>query len=276
MENIYLPNFARIKDIQNETYDTKTFELEFVDPQVRESFRFKSGQFLEVSVPGVGEAPFGLASNPNHPETFRFTVRAVGSVTHAFHQLKVGDVIGVRGPFGNGFPFDEVKGKNILFVGGGIGLPPLRSLIEPMLDARKEFGDFQILYGARTPADLVYKDRLKEWEKMPEIRFMMTVDVGEPSWTGNVGVVTTIFPKANIISKNTVSFVCGPPIMIRFVILELLGLGFAPGNIISTLERYMKCGVGKCGHCAIGHKYVCLDGPVFSYKEMVKLPEKVV
>ncbi|MFH0811977.1 MAG: FAD-binding oxidoreductase, partial [Pseudomonadota bacterium] len=122
MENIYLPNFARIKDIQNETYDTKTFELEFVDPQVRESFRFKSGQFLEVSVPGVGEAPFGLASNPNHPETFRFTVRAVGSVTHAFHQLKVGDVIGVRGPFGNGFPFDEVKGKNILFVGGGIGL----------------------------------------------------------------------------------------------------------------------------------------------------------
>lgn len=276
MENIYLPNFARIKDIQNETYDTKTFELEFVDPQVRESFRFKSGQFLEVSVPGVGEAPFGLASNPNHPETFRFTVRAVGSVTHAFHQLKVGDVIGVRGPFGNGFPFDEVKGKNILFVGGGIGLPPLRSLIEPMLDARKEFGDFQILYGARTPADLVYKDRLKEWGKMPEIRFMMTVDVGEPSWTGNVGVVTTIFPKANIISKNTVSFVCGPPIMIRFVILELLGLGFAPGNIISTLERYMKCGVGKCGHCAIGHKYVCLDGPVFSYKEMVKLPEKVV
>jgi len=276
MENIYLPNFARVKDIQNETYDTKTLELQFVDPQVKESFRFKSGQFLEVSVPGVGEAPFGLASNPNRPETFRFTVRAVGAVTRALHQLTVGDVVGVRGPFGNGFPFDEVKGKNVLFVAGGIGLPPLRSLIEPMMDGRKEFGDFQILYGARTSADLVYKDRLREWENMPEIRFMMTVDVGDPTWKGNVGVVTTIFPKANIISKNTVTFVCGPPIMIRFVILELLGLGFAPENIISTLERYMKCGVGKCGHCAIGHKYVCLDGPVFSYKEMMKLPEKVV
>jgi sulfhydrogenase subunit gamma (sulfur reductase) len=276
MDNIYLPNFARVKDIQNETYDTKTFELEFVDPGVKESFGFKSGQFLEVSVPGVGEAPFGLASNPNRPETFRFTVRAVGAVTRALHQLKIGDAVGVRGPFGNGFPFDEVKGKNVLFVAGGIGLPPLRSLIEPMLDSRKEFGDFQILYGARTSADLVYKERLREWENMREIRFMMTVDVGDSSWTGNVGLVTTIFPRANIVSTNTVTFVCGPPIMIRFVILELLGLGFAPETIISTLERYMKCGVGKCGHCAIGNKYVCLDGPVFSYKDMMKLPEKVV
>jgi len=276
MENIYLPNFARIKDIRIETYDTKTFEVEFINPEVKANFRFKPGQFLEVSVPGVGEAPFGLASNPNRPESFCFTVRAVGSVTNALHKLKVGDTIGVRGPFGNGFPFEEIKGKNVLFVGGGIGLPPLRSLIEPMLDNRSAFGDFQILYGARTPADLVYKDRLKEWEKMSEIRFMMTVDVGDAGWTGNVGVVTTLFPKANIIVENTVSFVCGPPIMIRFVILELLSLGFAPENIISTLERYMKCGVGKCGHCAIGHKYICFDGPVFSYKEMMKLPEKVV
>jgi NAD(P)H-flavin reductase len=276
MENIYLPTFARIKDIQTETYDTKTFEVEFVDPKVRADFRFKSGQFLEVSVPGIGEAPFGLASNPNHPESFRFTVRAVGSLTYALHKLTVGDTLGVRGPFGNSFPFEEVKGKNILFIAGGIGLPPLRSLIEPMIDARSAFADFQILYGARTPADMVYKDRLKEWEKMSEVRFVTTVDVGDANWTGNVGVVTTLFPKANIVTQNTVSFVCGPPIMIRFVILELLGLGFAPENIISTLERYMKCGVGKCGHCAIGQKYVCFDGPVFSYKEMMKLPEKVV
>jgi len=275
MENIYIPNLARVKDIQDETYDTKTFELEFVDPQVKKGFQFRPGQFIEVSVLGIGEAPFGLASNPNHPETFRITVRAVGSVTQALHQLKRGDLVGVRGPFGNGFPFDEVKGKNILFVGGGIGLPPLCSLIEPMLDSRKEFGDVQILYGARSPADMVYQDSLVEWGKMKEIRFMMTVDVGDSKWTGNVGVVTTLFPKANITTENAVAFVCGPPIMIRFVILELLGLGFGSENIISTLERYMKCGVGKCGHCAIGHKYVCLDGPVFSYKEMMKLPEKV-
>ena len=276
MENIYLPNLARIKNIQSETYDTRSFELEFVDAQMKKSFQFRPGQFIEVSVLGIGEAPFGLASNPNHPETFRITVRAVGSVTQALHQLKVGDLVGVRGPFGNGFPFDEVKGKNILFVGGGIGLPPLCSLIEPMLDSRKEFGDVQILYGARSPADMVYQDCLVEWGKMKEIRFMMTVDVGDSKWIGNVGVVTTLFPKANIIKENTVAFVCGPPIMIRFVILELLSLGFAPENIVSTLERYMKCGVGKCGHCAIGHKYVCLDGPVFSYKEMMRLPEKVV
>jgi sulfhydrogenase subunit gamma (sulfur reductase) len=276
MDNIYLPNKARIKSIQNETYDTKTFEFEFVETAVREGFRFMPGQFLEISAFGIGEAPFGLASNPNYPESFRVTIRAVGSVTRSLHELKVGDLAGIRGPFGNGFPFDEMKGKNILFVAGGIGLPPLRSLIEPMLDCRSEFKDIQILYGARSPADLVYQDRLKEWEKTPDIRFMMSVDVGDPTWTGNVGVVTTLFPKANIITQNSVAFVCGPPIMIRFVILELLGRGFAGENIISTLERHMKCGVGKCGHCAVGHKYICLDGPVFSYREMMKLSEKVV
>ncbi|MBN2467875.1 MAG: FAD/NAD(P)-binding protein [Deltaproteobacteria bacterium] len=276
MTNIYLPHLARIITIQDDTYDTKTFGLELVDAEARNTFRFRPGQFLEIAVLGVGEAPFGLASNPNHPEAFFVTIRAVGSVTDALHKLSPGDIVGVRGPFGNGFPFDEIKGKNVLFVAGGIGLPPLRSLIEPMLDARSEFGDVQILYGARSPADLVYKNRLKEWETMQDVRFMMTVDVGDSGWSGNVGVVTTIFPKADIIVDNTVAFVCGPPIMIRFAIMELLRLGFAPANIISTLERYMKCGVGKCGHCAIGHKYVCLDGPVFSYREMMKLPERVV
>ena len=181
MDNFYLPNKARIKGIQDETYDTKTYEFEFVDTAVKEGFRFLPGQFLEISVLGIGEAPFGLASNPNHPDSFRVTIRAVGSVTRALHELKVGELVGIRGPFGNGFPFDGMKGKNILFVAGGIGLPPLRSLIEPMLDGRSEFKDIQILYGARSPADLVYQDRLKEWEKTPEIRFMMSVDVGDPA-----------------------------------------------------------------------------------------------
>ncbi len=276
MDNGYIPQLARIVEIQTETYDTKSFELEFVESQGKDEFRFKPGQFVEASVLGVGEAPFGLSSNPNHPSTFRITVRAVGSVTQALHQLKAGDRIGIRGPFGNGFPYDGVKGKNILFVGGGIGLPPLRSLIEPMLEARSDFKDIQILYGARTPADLVYKDRLVEWAKMKDLRFMMTVDVGDPTWTGDVGVVTTLFPKADLKVDDSVAFVCGPPIMIQFVIKGLIQLGVHPKNIISTLERYMKCGIGKCGHCAIGHKYICLDGPVFSYQEMLKLPEKVV
>jgi NAD(P)H-flavin reductase len=259
-----------------ETYDTKSFELSLVESPIKEQFRFKPGQFVEASVLGVGEAPFGLASNPNHPSTFRITVRAVGSVTKALHQLKTNDLIGVRGPFGNGFPFDEVKGKNILFIGGGIGLPPLRSLIEPMIDARSDFQDIQILYGARTPADLVYKDRLLEWAQMKDLRFFMTVDVGDATWAGEVGVVTTLFPKADLKIADTVVFVCGPPIMIKFVIQGLIQLGISPKNIISTLERYMKCGIGKCGHCAVGHKYICLDGPVFSYQEMMKLPETVV
>ncbi len=276
MDNGYIPRLARIVEIQTETYDTKSFGLEFVESQGKDEFRFKPGQFVEASVLGVGEAPFGLASNPNHPSTFRITVRAVGSVTQALHQLKPGDRIGIRGPFGNGFPYDGVKGKNILFVGGGIGLPPLRSLIEPMLEARSDFQDIQILYGARTPADLVYKDRLLEWAKMKDLRFMMTVDVGDAIWAGDVGVVTTLFPKADLKIEDTVAFVCGPPIMIQFVIQGLIQLGVHPKNIISTLERYMKCGIGKCGHCAIGHKYICLDGPVFSYQEMLKLPEKVV
>jgi sulfhydrogenase subunit gamma (sulfur reductase) len=276
MDNGYIPQLARIVQIQTETYDTKSFELEFVESPVKEEFRFRPGQFVEASVLGVGEAPFGLSSNPNHPSTFRITVRAVGSVTQALHQLKAGDRIGIRGPFGNGFPYDGIKGKNILFVGGGIGLPPLRSLIEPMLESRSDFQDIQILYGARTPADLVYKDRLVDWAKMKDLRFMMTVDVGDATWTGDVGVVTTLFPKAELKIDDTVAFVCGPPIMIQFVIQGLIQLGVHPKNIISTLERYMKCGIGKCGHCAIGHKYICLDGPVFSYQEMLKLPEKVV
>jgi sulfhydrogenase subunit gamma (sulfur reductase) len=276
MDNRYIPLLARIVQIQTETYDTKSFELEFAEPSVKERFQFKPGQFVEASVLGVGEAPFGLSSNPNHPLTFRITVRAVGSVTQALHQLKAGDLIGIRGPFGNGFPFDEVKGKNILFIGGGIGLPPLRSLIEPMLESRPDFQDIQILYGARTPADLVYKDRLLEWAKMKDLRFIMTVDVGDATWTGDVGVVTTLFPKADLKIENTMAFVCGPPIMIKFVIQGLIQQGLNPKNIISTLERYMKCGIGKCGHCAVGHKYICLDGPVFSYQEMLKLPENVV
>ena len=274
MENIYLPKIAVIKDIFEETYDTKTFRLSLKNQEEQAKFTFKSGQFLEVGVIGVGEAPIGLSSNPNEKEFFEITVRRVGSVTNALHKLSPGDEMSVRGPYGNGFPFNEVKGKNILIVGGGIGLPPLRSLFEPMFDARKEFKDILILYGARTPADLVYKEKLKKWESMKDLRMLISVDVGDKNWKGNVGVVTTLFPKTKIHIENAVSFVCGPPIMIKFVILELLKMGFAEENIISTLERYMKCGVGKCGHCAIGHKYICVDGPVFSYKQIKSFPEK--
>lgn len=275
MENIYLPQMAEIKEISDETIDTKSFMLSFVDKEFKSKWLHKPGQFVEVSLFGAGESPIGIASSPSQKGFIRITVRAVGRVTKALHQKKVGDIIGIRGPLGNGFPFEEVQNKDILFIGGGIGLPPLRSLLDYMLDERKKFKRIILLYGARTPGDLVYKDNLKEWEKREDLEFLLTVDVGDDKWKGNVGVVTTLFEKIKLKPKETFTFTCGPPIMIKFVIQDLLKMGFAEENIISTLERYMKCGVGKCGHCAIGYKYVCLDGPVFSYKEIMNLPEKV-
>lgn len=272
--NIYLPQITEILDIRQETPDVKTFNLRFKNKAYHESFAFKPGQFVEASVFGVGEAPFGFASSPFKKDFFEITLRAMGTVTNAMHKLKKGDEIGIRAPLGNNFPFEESKGMNVLFIGGGIGLPPLRSLINAILDNREDFEKITILYGARTPSDRVYKNELTMWSKRDDIEFYETVDVADETWTGNVGVVTTLFSKIKVDLATTVAFTCGPPIMIKFVIQDLLRLGFAPERIVSTLERNMKCGVGKCGHCCIGHKYVCVDGPVFNYKQIEELAEK--
>jgi sulfhydrogenase subunit gamma (sulfur reductase) len=225
MENIYLPDLAIIDRIVDETSDVKTFTLSFAAQALKKSFGFKPGQFVEASIFGAGEAPFGLASNPNHPLRFDITVRAVGAVTHAMHALKPGDHMGIRGPLGNCFPLEEVKGQDILFIAGGIGLPPLKSLIDPMLDCRADFGQFTILYGARTPADRVYKPLLQEWSNRKDITFLQTVDAPDQNWNGPVGVVTTLFEKIKLDVARTVAFTCGPPVMIRFVIQELLAMG---------------------------------------------------
>jgi sulfhydrogenase subunit gamma (sulfur reductase) len=274
MENIYLSRPAVIVDIRQETNDTKTFYLAFKDKKYQEKFLYKPGQFIEVSLYGYGEAPFGMATSPTRKDCFITTIRSVGTLTKELHKLQVGNEVGIRGPFGNNFPFEEVKKKNILFMGGGIGLPPLRSLIHYMLDKRKDYYNITVLYGARTPKDLVYKEELKEWEKSKDLKLLVTVDAADETWKGNVGVVGSLLKQVNLDVLNTYAFVCGPPIMIRFAIQDLLKLNFPEENIITTLERYMKCGVGKCGHCAIGYKYVCVDGPVFNYKQIKKLPEK--
>jgi NAD(P)H-flavin reductase len=268
MQNAYLPDLAEIASIRDETYNTKTFGLRFVDPVRWEAFQHRPGQFVEVSLFGVGEAPFCLASPRDGADTFEITVRGTGSVTDALQGLEVGAQLGVRGPLGNGFPFDDVKRRDILFIGGGIGLPPLRPLIWTMLSNRGDFGKITVLYGAPTPADLVYKDDLERWRARDDVEFMVSVDRGDESWTDNVGVVGTLIPKADIEPQATVAFVCGPPIMIRFVVRDLLSMGFAEEDIYTTLERHMRCGVGKCNHCLIGDKYVCKDGPVFSYRQM--------
>ncbi len=273
MENIYLPRLTKIAEVRRETADTQTFLLRFADPEIRRSFRFKPGQFVEVSVFGVGEAPIGFASGPDSGEGFEITVRSLGSVTRALHGLGPGDWVGIRGPYGNSFPVEEAKGLDILIIGGGIGLPPLRSLIEAILQERDAFGTITILYGARTPQDRVNKKELDRWRSRGDVLLLETVDVGDETWTGPVGVVTTLFKQLTVDPSRTIAYTCGPPIMIKFVIQDLLKMGLAENRIVSTLERYMKCGVGKCGHCAIGPKYVCVDGPVFTYRQLRDLPE---
>ena len=275
MNNIYLPEITEITKVTDETYDTKTFTLRLADADRQNAFDYRPGCFFEVSVFGVGEAPFGVSSTPTRKGTFDITVRAVGSVTRALHDRKPGDRIGVRGPLGNGFPVEELKGRDLVIIAGGIGLCPLRSFILNVFDQRQDFGKVTILYGARTPRDLVYRAELEEWEQRDDVKFLLTVDQGDAEWKGRVGMVPTLFGEAELRANGAVALVCGPPVMIKFVILDLERMGFAPENIITTLERHMKCGVGKCHHCAIGHKYVCQDGPVFSYQQIQKFVEQV-
>lgn len=274
-ENPYLPDLAEVVALRDETPDTRTFTLRLQDRGRWEAFQYRPGQFVEVSVFGAGEAPFCLASEREGRETLDITVRSTGAVTRALHALGVGDLVGVRGPLGNGFPFEEVKGRDIVFVAGGIGLPPLRPQVRTMLAHRQEFGEITVLYGARTPADLVYKEEVERWQQRSDLRCLVTVDVGDAAWKGPVGVVGSLFSQVTLEPPRTVAFVCGPPVMIRFVVRDLLNLGLGDDAIITTLERHMRCGVGKCNHCLIGDKYVCRDGPVFTYRQMKAMLEPV-
>ncbi|MCW5977735.1 MAG: FAD/NAD(P)-binding protein [Bryobacteraceae bacterium] len=269
----FLPQIARIDAVRDETPDTKTFSLRFREPDEARAFRFLPGQFIELSVFGYGEAPFCLASSPTRSGMFETTIRRTGKLTDALHRLECGEEVGIRGPFGNGFDMEGARGKDLLFVAGGIGLPPLRSLIWNVLDERAGFRNVTILYSARTPADLVYKDELDEWARTSGVEFHMTVDRGAPGWSGNVGMVPVLFTKTALRPESTIAYVCGPPIMIKFVVQDLFMRGFREESVISTLERMMQCGIGKCNHCAIGHRYVCRDGPVFNFRQIRELVE---
>ena len=276
-ENVYLPKIVIMDRVVEEIADVKTFYWHFEDPAEQAAFRkFLPGQFAQVSVFGAGEFPASLPPSPTEEELF-FTVRRVGSVTAALHQLQPGDKFAVRGPYGNGFPMTQYFGQNLLFVAGGIGLIPLRSCLNYALDNRDRYGKIQLFYGARGLKDLMYLGALREWEMTRGFECYLTVDRGDDQWTGHVGVVGSLFrkPGVTVPVENTTAFVCGPPIMFRFVIRDLLGMGFQDTNIVSTLERYMKCGVGKCGHCCIGLAYVCADGPVFTYEQIKRLGEDI-
>lgn len=276
MENTFLPHLMTVERIVQETPDIKTFRLTFQDDRVDGEFSFQPGQFGIFSVFGQGEAPFGFANSPTRAGYIECSIKRVGKVTRAFHKLEVGDTVGFRGPYGRGFPIDEMRGKNLVFAGGGIGLAPLRSLIWNCLDSRADFADITIVYGARSTVDLVYKRDLEEWVAMEEIDTVLTVDPGgeDESWKGEIGFVPTVLERVNPSPENAMAITCGPPIMIKFVLRSLTNMAFAPSQIITTLELKMKCGVGKCGRCNIGHLYVCKDGPVFSYAELKELPDE--
>ncbi len=270
--SIYLPTIARIDSVVEETWDTKTFRAVFTDDAKRKSFTYMPGQFQEVSVFGVGESTFCLTSTPTRPGFIEFSVKRIGAVTSALHEMGAGDAVGIRGPYGNWFPVDALKGKHIVFVGGGIGMAPLRSLLNYCLDRRDEFGHIDVFYGARTPGDLCFTKEFDAWGSAKDTNLYLTVDKGDDKWTGKVGVVPAYVRDVAPSSKNAVAVTCGPPIMIKFTLPELGKLGFTDEQIITTLEMKMKCGVGKCGRCNIGKTYVCLDGPVFTYAQIRQLP----
>lgn len=270
--NVFLPREARIIRTFRPTPSEKHFTLQMAD---HSSLEFDPGQILEVGVMGYGEIPIGIASSPTRVGSFDIVVRTVGRVSTAINERDVGDSLWIRGPLGHGFDVDELRGHDVLVVAGGIGLCPTRSLIQYITDRRDEFGYFTLFYGARDPLQLLFTEDRVQWRSSSEVDYYETVDRADVSWTGNVGVITTLFHKTTHIGPDTRVVVCGPPIMFEFVLKELDRLGVKRENIFVDLERRMKCGVGKCGHCQINDKYCCIDGPVFTFATIHELEEAV-
>lgn len=277
MRNPYNPYPVRIDEVITETEDNnlKTFKFVFLKEEDEELFNYQSGQFAELSVPGQGEIPIGIASSPTEKGFVKFTVNKTGVVTTYLHNMREGDVMGIRGPLGNAYPWETLEGKNIVIIGGGFAFTTLRSSIVHILANRDKYGEINVIYGARSPGLLLYQEELKAWEAAGDIKMHITVDAtDDPDWKYNVGFVPTITEeKAPPADEDTYAIVCGPPIMIRFTQPVLDKLGYAHDHIINSLEKRMKCGIGICGRCNIGDKFVCKDGPVFTLEELNALPD---
>ena len=258
--NPYMPVKGKVERVIDETSTIRTL---IIRPE--KEIPFKAGQFMQLTLPGLGEAPFTPSSSPNKPETLDFTILKAGTVTEALHGLTAGDAVGLRGPFGKGYPIDKLEGKEVLVIGGGVGLAPLRSLLYMLFDTIDRYKKVSIKYGARTPSDLVYRNAYEEWASIPRVNFTTTTDVGAPGWTGHVGVVTTILDDVDIDIPNSYAIVCGPEIMLKFVTFKLLDSGFQAEQIYLSMNRRMSCGTGKCGRCNIGPYYLCKDGPDMCY-----------
>jgi sulfhydrogenase subunit gamma (sulfur reductase) len=267
-DNVFLPREVDIVRAAKITETEKHFTLR---PR-NGGMSFAPGQILEVSIHGYGEIPIGFASSPTRQHTFDIVIRTVGRVSTAVNRLETGDTLFVRGPLGHGFDLDSLRGRPVLIVAGGIGLCPTRSLIQYIIDRRHEFGDFKLFFGVKTPKEQLFLDDLARWRASDDVGYYETVDRPDPNWKGNVGVITTLFRKTTV-APDTRVVVCGPPVMYKFVIAELERTGIPHDHIFLDLERRMKCGIGKCGHCQMNDKYVCLDGPVFSYEQVKNLEE---
>lgn len=270
MKNPYSIVEATIENIVVETPTIKSFTLRPLEP-----IAFKTGQFVELTVPGIGEAPFTPSSSPNVKETIDITVMNAGRVTSELHKMNTGEKIGLRGPYGVEYPISDLEGKEVLVVGGGVGLAPLRSLIFTLFNNIGNFKKVFLRYGARSPQDIVYKDEIKEWSKKQGIDVVVTVDRAEDGWRGNVGVVTTILEDLKIDTQQSKAVICGPPVMMKFTTFKLLDKGFSPDDILLSMEKNMSCGIGKCGHCRLGNFYVCKDGPVFYYAKIKDIMENI-
>ncbi|NOQ23145.1 MAG: heterodisulfide reductase subunit F [Candidatus Aegiribacteria sp.] len=278
MKNLYLPIPMKVENnhIETEDRNIKTLTLSFLNNKDEETFNFIPGQFVELSVLGAGEAPFGIASSPMDKKHLDFSVSRVGLVTTELHNLDPGDTVGMRGPLGNGYPLEKLRNGNVLIIGGGFGFSTLRAFTNFILHPqnRKQYKDIAVVYGARNPGLLLYRNELSEWEQRSDVQLHVTVDKGGESWEGKTGVVPVIVKELSIDTDNTTALVCGPPVMIKFTLPVLAEMGLAPEQIFLSLEMKMKCGIGKCGRCNIGSKYVCTDGPVFNLAQLNLLPQE--
>lgn len=275
--NPFTPEPARIIRTYHLTDDVKFFQVRFVDMEKALSFKYKPGQFAMLSILGAGEAPFSISSTPSRPGLLEFCIRRAGTVTNALFRLQENSLIGLRGPYGNGFPIEEMKGKDIIIVGGGLGAAPLRSVLLYSLDNRDQFGRVAVLYGSKKPAEMIFREEYFALKQRNDLECHLAVDADDTGkWTENIGVVTMLFPRLKKVDpQNTYALVCGPPVMYKYVIQELIKLNIPKSQILMTLERRMKCGVGKCGHCAIDYIYTCLDGPVFTYWDVIHMRELI-
>lgn len=269
MHNAMVPVLYRVENVRKDTHDTFTLELV---PQVNgHRLMFLPGQFNMLYVFGVGEIPISISGDPGNRDVLVHTTRAVGSVTKAMRKLKRNDVVGVRGPFGSHWPVEDVTGSDIIIVAGGIGLAPLRPALYALLAQREKYGKIVLLYGTRSPADILYKSELERWRSRFDLEVYITVDRAMEAWRGNVGVVTTLIKKSPFDPDNTTALVCGPEVMMRYTILELSKRGVTLPGIFVSMERNMKCAIGLCGHCQLGNVFVCKDGPVFGYDKIQHL-----